>query len=280
MNNLPAIESAEDLLDYLLNWVTTTGVKLLIAIVIGFLGFVIINIFVGWIKKVNEKHNFDKTLGKTLRNLIKYGLKILLVIMLLAYLGVEISSIVALITSIGVTIGLALQGALSNVAGGILIITSRPFVLDDFIEAQGVKGTIEDITLLYTKVRTPDNKVISLPNGALANGTIINYSAKTTRRVDIDFSISYSDDYKKAQSIILDIAKQHKLVLKDPEPTCRISAHGDSAIVLTSKVWVKSEDYWTVYFDMFESVKTAFDNSDIHIPFNQLDVHIVDSKGE
>ncbi len=280
MNNLLAIESAEDLLNIIKKWLSDTGIKILVAIIVAVIGFALINILVGWIKKINEKRNFDKTLGRALRKIIGYGLKILLIMMLLAYLGVEISGITALITSLGVTVGLAIQGALANVAGGILIIISRPFVLDDFIEAQGVKGTIEDIRLLYTKLRTPDNKIVSLPNGALANGTIINYSAKTTRRVDIDFTIAYSDDYKKAQEIILRVAKDNKLVLKDPEPICRISAHGESSIVLTTKIWVKTEDYWTVYFDMHEAVKTAFDSEGIHIPFNQLDVHIVENKGE
>ncbi len=281
MNNLLAINSAEELLDYIWDWCSTAGVKIVMAIVMLIVGFALVNVIVGWIKKINDRRGFDKTIAKTLQKTISYALKTLIVVALLAYLGVETSGVTALITSLGVTLGLALQGALSNVAGGILIIVARPFALDDYIEAQGVSGTVEDIRLLYTKVRTLDNKVISLPNGTLANGTIINYTAKTTRRVDIDFGISYTDDFKAAQSVVLSVAAKNEKVLKDPAPICRVSGHGESSVVLSFKGWTRTEDYWEVYFSMFEGVKSAFDEAGISIPFNQLDVHIKnEEKGE
>ena len=276
--NLLDITSLDDAFALFRDWVTTQGVKIVFALIIGVIGFAVVNMVVGWIKKINIKRNFDKTLGITLRKVIGYSLKILILVALLSYLGIDTSGMTALIASLGITIGLALQGALSNVAGGILIIIARPFVLDDFIEAQGVSGTVEDIRLLYTTIRTFDNRIISLPNGTLANGTIINYSAKTTRRVDLKFSISYEDDFKRAEEIILDIAATHELVLKDPPPKCRITSHSESAIVLFSAFWCKTEDYWTVYFDMNERVKAAFDEKGVTIPFNQLDIHIKDGK--
>ena len=278
MYNLLEINSLDDLLDVLKNWAVTQGVKILIALLMGFILFAAINTVVGWIKRINIKHNFDKTLGVTLRKLISWSLKIIVVVALLSYLGVDTSGLTALIASLGITIGLALQGALSNVAGGLLIIISRPFHLDDFIEAQGVQGTVEDIRLIYTIIRTFDNKIVSLPNGTLANGTITNYSAKTTRRVEIKFSISYAEDFTRAKSVILDVAEKHPLVLKDPAPNSRINAYNDSSVTMFSTFWCRTEDYWTVFFDMHEQVKAAFDKEGITIPFNQLDVHIKDDE--
>lgn len=268
--------SFEDVLNALWGWCTTTGIKIIIALAIGFLGFAIINAIVAHIKKQNIKHNFDKTLGVTLRKVISWSLKILLIMILLSYVGIEVSGIAAVVAAAGVTIGLALQGALSNVAGGILIITMRPFRLDDFIEAQGVSGTVEDIRLVYTYIRTLDNKVVALPNGALANGTISNYSAKTTRRVEIKFSVAYSEDYKKAQEVVLQTAAKNNMVLTDPAPGCRITEHGTSSVILFSTFWCKTENYWSVFFDMQEQVKSAFDQNGIKIPFTQLDVHLDD----
>ena len=272
------VTSVQGVLNKIADWGMTVGIKIVFALILCVIGFAVINMFVGWIKKINIKRGFDKTLGVTLRKVISVGLKILLIMALLGYVGIDISGVAALVTSLGVTIGLALQGALANVAGGVLIVTLRPFRLDDFIEAQGIKGTVEDIRLVYTYVRTMDNKVVALPNGTLANGTIINYSAKTSRRVDIRFNVSYDTDFKKAQEIVLDVAAKHKLIFNDPAPLCRIDAHNDSSIELFSTFWCKTEDYWTVYFDMFEQVKTAFDENGITIPFNQLDVHITGDK--
>ena len=170
--------------------------------------------------------------------------------------------------------GLALNGALSNLAGGVLIILTRPFRVDDFIDAQGYSGTVEDIHITCTKLRTPDNKVVYVPNGALSSGTIVNYSEKDTRRVDFTFSIGYGDDFEKAKNTVMNILSSHELVLDDPAPMVRVSEHGASSINLVARGWVKSSDYWTVNFDVIEAVKAAFDKEGIEIPFNQLDVHV------
>lgn len=261
------------------NWLTTTGIKVVISIVIMIVSFSIIN----WLgkkiakhadKKVESNKKIDKTIYRTLSYVAKVGLKVLVVIALIGYVGIDTSAITALIASLGVGIGLAINGTLSNLAGGILILITRPFKDDDYIDACGYSGTVEDIRICHTKLRTTDNKVIYLPNGKLSTSEIVNYSEKDLRRVDLTFSISYSDDFDKAKKVIEEVWNQNELILKDPAPSVRVSAQSASSIDLTAKVWCKNEDYWTVNFDMLEQVKTAFDQNGIQIPFNQLDVHI------
>ena len=261
------------------NWLTTTGIKVVISIVIMIVSFSIIN----WLskkiakradKKVESNKKIDKTIYRTLSYVAKVGMKVLVVIALIGYVGIDTSAITALIASLGVGVGLAINGTLSNLAGGILILITRPFKDDDYIDACGYSGTVEDIRICHTKLRTTDNKVIYLPNGKLSTSEIVNYSEKDLRRVDLTFSISYSDDFEKAKKVIEEVWNQNELILKDPAPSVRVSALSASSIDLTAKVWCKNEDYWTVNFDMLEQVKTAFDQNGIQIPFNQLDVHI------
>lgn len=261
------------------NWLTTTGIKVIIAIVIMIVSFSFINWFGKKIakradKKVESNKKIDKTIYRTLSYVAKVGLKILVVIALIGYLGIDTSGVTALIASLGVGVGLAINGTLSNFAGGILILITRPFKDDDYIDACGYSGTVEDIRICHTKLRTTDNKVIYLPNGKLSTSEIVNYTEKDLRRVDLTFSISYSDDFEKAKAVIMDVCDKHELILKDPAPSVRVSAQSASSIDLTSKVWCKNDDYWTVNFDMLEQVKKAFDENGIQIPFNQLDVHI------
>ena len=261
------------------NWLTTTGIKVVISIVIMIVSFSIIN----WLskkiakradKKVESNKKIDKTIYRTLSYVAKVGLKVLVVIALIGYVGIDTSAITALIASLGVGVGLAINGTLSNLAGGILILITRPFKDDDYIDACGYSGTVEDIRICHTKLRTTDNKVIYLPNGKLSTSEIVNYSEKDLRRVDLTFSISYSDNFEKAKKVIEEVWNQNELILKDPAPSVRVSAQSASSIDLTAKVWCKNDDYWTVNFDMLEQVKTAFDQNGIQIPFNQLDVHI------
>ena len=201
-------------------------------------------------------------------------MKIVVAVCLVEYIGIDTGAITALITSMGVCVGLAVNGALANLAGGVMLILTRPFRIDDYIEAQGYAGTVEDIHITNTRVRTPDNKVVYIPNGALSSGSILNYSVKDTRRVDFVFSIAYSADFEKARKAILGICESHELVLKDPAPFIRMSEHAASSINITTRVWVNSADYWTVKFDITEAVKAKFDEEGIEIPFNQVDVHI------
>ncbi len=264
----------KNVLDTIINWATTSGLRLVVALVVMFISFKLINFFSKKIISATEKKHLDKTISKTLAYIFKIGAKCLIAVCLIGFVGIDTSGITALIASLGVCVGLAVNGALANLAGGVLIIVTRPFRVDDFIEAQGYSGTVEDIRITNTKIITPDNKVVYLPNGALSSGNIVNYSEKDIRRVDHTFSISYSDDFSKAKSIISEICENHELVLKDPAITVRVCAHNASSIDIVTRVWVESENYWTVHFDLLEAVKTEFDKQGIEIPFNQLDVHV------
>lgn len=256
------------------DWCLNSGIKILIAIILLIVSFKIINWIGKKIDKLPEKKQVDKTIAKVLAYIFKLSMKILVAICLVGYVGIDTTGIAALVTSFGVCIGLAINGAVSNLAGGVIIIFTRPFKVDDFIEAQGESGVVEDIHITCTRIRTADNKVIYLPNGPLSSGTIINYSEKDTRRVDFTFSISYNDDFEKAKQIITDICKSHELILKDQPIFVRVGAHGASSIDIVTRVWVNNADYWTVNFDIIEAVKSAFDKEGIEIPFNQLDVHV------
>ena len=265
----------DKVLETLWNWAKTTGVKILIAIVVLIVSFFIIKVVTNRIKKRMQKNKkVDKTISKTLLRCGNILAKILVIVALVSYLGIDTSGVTALITSLGVCVGLAVNGALSNLAGGFLILITRPFKIDDFIEAEGYSGTVIDIRITDTKIRTPDNKIVYLPNGKLSAAEIVNYSEEATRRVDITFGISYDNDFEKAKSILMDLSNQHAKVLKDPAPSVRMSEQGDSSINLTLKVWVLNGDYWDVKFDLLEAAKKAFDENHIEIPYNQLDVHI------
>lgn len=278
LNTTPTLDGDtwSTVIETLISWCLNTGIKIVISLIILAVSFRLINVLVRRLEKrmqSNEKH--DKTIVKVLNYIIKIGAKILVVICLVGYLGIDTSGLTALVTSLGVCAGLAVNGALSNLAGGILIIFTRPFKLDDYIEVEGsVSGTVEDIQIVCTKLRTPDNKTIYVPNGTLSNSNIINYSEKPTRRVDFDFSISYENDFEAAKAIVTEICASHSMVLSDPAPMVRVASHGQSSVDLTARVWVNNADYWTVRFDVLEAVKAAFDKNGISIPYNQLDVHV------
>ena len=256
------------------SWCLNTGVKILVSIIVLLVSYRIITVIARRIQKKGDSEKYDKTVMRTVAYIFNIGLKVLVAICIVAYLGIDTSGITALVTSLGVCFGLAVNGALSNLAGGILLLVTRPFKVDDFIEAQGVAGTVEDIHMVNTKIRTPDNKVIYLPNGALSTGNIINYSEKPIRRVDFVFSIGYTADYEKARAIIMNILTSHELTLDDPAPYVRMASHSASSIDINARAWAKNSDYWTVYPDVIEKVKAEFDKNGIEIPFNQLDVHV------
>ncbi len=268
----------ESIWQSILNWLTRTGIKILIAIVLMVVSFAIIN----WIakkiakksKKIEESKHVDTTLYRTLSYVIKVGLKILVVVSLIASLGIDTSAITALVASVGVGVGLAVNGTLSNFAGGVMLLFTRPFRDGDFIAANGYEGTVEDIFICNTKIRTYDNKVVYLPNGKLSTSEIVNYTEKDVRRVDLTYSISYSDDFDKAADIVKKVADENPKILKDPAPKARVTKHSASSIDLFCPVWCKTDDYWDVLFDMNEAVKKAFDENGISIPFTQMDVHV------
>lgn len=264
------------LLNNTVTFLTTMGIKIVTALLILLISFKVINALLKRFDRALENRNkpIDKTLRRTLVYAIKLVLKTLVVIALVGYLGIDTSGAAALIASLGVGLGLAVNGALSNLAGGVIILINRPFRVDDYIEAADYSGTVEDIHIISTRLRTPDNKVVYIPNGVLSSGTIVNYSEKGTRRLDLSFSISYKDDFEKAKKIILGVVESHELVMSSEEPFVRLSSHGESGMNITCRVWTKTQDYWTVNFDVIESVKKEFDKNGITIPYNQLDVHI------
>ena len=262
------------LLNTVVDWVLSTGVKVIISLIVLFISFKVINHIAKRIARMGELPKHDKTIMKTLSYLIKIGGKSVILVCLIGYVGIDTSAITALIASLGVCLGLAVNGAVSNIAGGILIIITRPFKVDDMIEAQGYTGVVQDIRLTNTRIFTGDNKVVYIPNGALANGNIVNYSENDLRRVDFTFSISYTNDFEKAKAIINNIFASHELTIKEKAPTVRVMTHNASSIDIAARVWTKSSDYWAVYFDVIEAVKAEFDKNGIEIPYNQLDVHV------
>jgi small conductance mechanosensitive channel len=241
--------------------------KVLMALAVLIIGLLIIKVFVNTTKKVLSKREVDITLQKFLLNLLNWVLKILLFITVVAKLGIETTSFAAILASAGLAIGLALQGSLANFAGGILIIIFKPIKIGDFIEAQGVSGTVKEIEIFTTKLNTTDNKEIIIPNGALSNGNIVNYSTEATRRVDFTFGVGYDSDIKKTKEVISHVINSHPLVLKEPIPAVNLSELADSSINFFTRGWVKKEDYWTVKFDVLEQTKEALDAAGIEIPY-------------
>lgn len=268
--------SIEEIVTNVINWLTTSGVKLLIGFVVMMVAFWIINGITKRIKVRMLKKHRDATLTNVVFKVSRLGLKAVVVFLFLSYVGIDTAGVGSIVASCAVAIGLALQGSLSNIAGWCIIIFMRPFKLDDYIACQGVEGTVEDIRLFYTYLRTPDNKVIMVPNGSLANGNIINYSVKEIRRVDSVFQISYADDVNKAIEIIKGVIQAHEDILVDPQPFVKMSQCDAHSINITSRVWTKQADYWNVHFALIKEVKDAFDANKITVPYNQIDVHIIE----
>ena len=270
----------ENKLDETLKWITTNGIRMLLALIVLFILFKIVNIISRRIKKSMVNRKCDPTFTVIIVNLFRKGVKLLLFVSYLAFVGMDTASIGAVIASCGVGIGLALQGSLSNLAGGIIIVIVRPFKLGDYIEAQGEGGTVEDIRIFFTYIVTPDNRTVMIPNGVLANGVIRNNSMKDRRRVDFNFSVSYKSDLKLVKDTLLNLVNSDSRVLKDPAPFAQISKYGESSITFTVRAWAKASDYWPLYFSIMEQVKEEFDKVGIAIPYNQLDVTIRENKEE
>ncbi len=252
--------------------------KILACLLILVIGNLLIRLLLNFFPNGKKFNKMDRTVRVFLFHLIKIALNILLVVSIVAIIGVPMASVIAVIASAGAAVALALQGSLSNLAGGFMLLLFRPFRIDDFIETQGISGTVIDVGFFYTTVRTGDNKHIMLPNGSLTNSTVINYSREENRRVDIDFSIAYESDCEKAIKIVNDIIEAHELVLKDPEHFVRMTEMANSAVKITARAWCKNGDYWTVKFDICDKVKAAFSQNGIVIPYPQMDVHIKENK--
>ncbi len=265
-------------LNTIYNWIIHQGIKILIGLIVLFIGFKIINKFSNNVKKRMIERNREKTLISVTYQVLKYGLKIGLLFLIITFVGFDTAGLGAIISSLGVGISLAVQGSLSNFAGGLVILVMKPFKIGDYITAQGCSGTVEEIKMFYTYVVTPDNKVQMIPNGVLANDVIVNVSAKDTRRVDFLFSIAYGEDSNKTKEIIYDMISSNDKVLSDPKPFVTVSSYANSAIDITVRVWVNRSDYWSVYFDLNEKINTAIMDAGIEIPYDKLDVNITKEK--
>ncbi|MBF7096208.1 mechanosensitive ion channel family protein [Alkalibacter mobilis] len=251
------------------------GGKIVLALVVLLAGMIAIKYFLKFLRISFEKKNLDVSLRPFLLSLTKVTLMILLFITVASMLGAQMTSFIAVLGSAGLAIGLALQGSLSNFAGGVLILILKPFKVGDYIEAAGYSGTVEEIQMFYTILVTPDNKKIIVPNSNMSNSGTVNYSSKPTRRVDFVFGVGYEADIFKVKNILKEIAANDPLVLNDPEPQIVLGEHDASSINFYYRVWCESKDYWTIYFETMEKVKIAFDEEGISIPFPQMDVHVV-----
>jgi len=255
------------------------GPKLVLALVVLFVGLWIINRVVRLTLTGMEKTNTEPTLAKFLSNLVSVGLKALLLISVASMIGIETTSFIAILGAAGLAVGLALQGSLANFAGGVLVLLFKPFKVGDFVDAQGVMGTVAEIQIFNTVIKTGDNKRIIVPNGAISNGIITNFSAEDTRRVDFVFGIGYDDDIAKAKSVLERLFSSDERVFADPAPLIVVSELADSSVNITVRAWANASDYWGLYFGMTELVKITFDQEGISIPYPQRDVHMHNSAG-
>lgn len=225
-----------------------------------------------------ERKDYDLTLESFLQSFINISLKGILFVLVITQLGVKSSSLVAVVGAAGLAIGLALQGSLANFAGGVLILIFKPFKVGDWIEAQGVSGTVKDISIFTTKINTFGNQAAIIPNGNLSNHTIVNYNIEETRRDKITVGISYDSNIKDAKDILLRICALHEGILKDPEPVVYVGNLADSAVELSLRFWAKNEDFWDAHFHVMETLKIEFDAAGIEIPFPQRVIHTVGNK--
>lgn len=273
-NKTPDATDIQGWLEYLEKFAVEYGPKVLGAVLTLVIGLFV----VGWVRRGIRagltKANVEPTLANFLANLAKMGLLLMVFISAVGKLGVETTSFVAVLGAMGLAIGFAMQDSLGNFASGVMIMFFKPFKAGDFVEAGGTVGIIEEIHIFSTIMKTPDNKKIIVPNGQITGGTITNYSAKDTRRVDLVFGIAYDDSMKEAKAILERLVGEDERILKDPEPVIAIGELADSSVNILCRPWVKTADYWAVYWDLLEKAKEAFDAAGVSIPFPQTDVHL------
>lgn len=251
--------------------------KLLVAIVTAVVCLVVIKVL---LKLADRLLSRMTHVDATVKGLIRAAVKVLLlfigVVVVMGCLGIPVTSLVAVLSVVGLALSLAVQNFLSNVAGGLQMLVSKPFKVGDYVEAGGCSGTVREMGLFYTKLDTVDNKLVQIPNSAIAGANIVNYSAEPRRRVDITVSASYDAPTDKVREILTRLVGEHPLTLPTPEPMIRVSAYGDSAIEYTVRAWCATEDYWTVYFDLMDGIKPSFDKAGIEMTYPHVNVHMME----
>lgn len=260
--------NAEGLVDLISGY----GLRFIFAVIFFIIGWYLIKLVIKFTEKSLDKR-FEPTLSRFLLSFLKAIMVVLLIITAASTVGIEMTSFVAVLGAVGFAVGFALQGSLSNFAGGVLLLLFQPFKVGDFIDTSNHLGKVQEIQLLYTILNTPDNKRVYVPNGSLANSSIINFSANETRRVDLVFGIGYDDDFEEAKEIIKKIIAETELALEDPSPLVRVGEHAGSSVNINTKIWTESGNYWDVYYYMHEEVKRRFDEAGIGIPYPQMDIH-------
>jgi small conductance mechanosensitive channel len=261
-------------MDEAINWVWNILPDLLMAVIILIVGLWIIKFINRLVRRFFDKADYDPTLETFLQSFIRIGLKVILFVLVVTQLGIKSSSLVAIVGAAGLAIGLALQGSLSNFAGGVLILLFKPFKIGDFISAQGVDGTVKEISIFTTKLNTFGNQVAIIPNGQLSNNNIINYNAESTRRDKIDIGIGYGSNIKIAKDILLKICADDENILKEPVPEVYVGELADSSVNLTLRFWANNDVFWAAHFYVMEEIKLRFDEAGIEIPFPQRDIHM------
>ncbi|MCL1089777.1 mechanosensitive ion channel [Shewanella profunda] len=268
------MENLEGLLNQAPELVMTYGLKILFAIIIFFVGKYFSGVAQKVIRKLLNSRKIDPTVVSFVANLTWTIVFVFTIIATLGQIGVQTASLVAVIGAAGLAIGLALQGSLSNFASGVLMVLFRPCRVGDYIEAAGIAGTVDEITIFSTKLRTPDNKVIVAPNSSIMNGTITNYSALENRRIDLVIGVSYTADIALTKKILTDVLDNNQYVLKDPSYTVALSELANSSINFVVRPWVKTPNFWDARFEILEQIKNALDAANIEIPFPQMDIHV------
>ena len=265
----------EDFLKKVVELGVTYGAKLLLAIVVLIIGLLVIKSAKKMLNKVLNKDSIDSTLQVVIKNIVAIVLDAILVISVIEILGVPMTSVMAIIASCGLAIGMSLQGALANLAGGLMILMFKPFKIGDYIESNGSEGIVKDITIFYTVIVTLDNIRISVPNGDLMNSNISNYSSEKVRRVDLDFKVTNDCDGDFAREVLLKAASETEGILHDPEPFTRLSAVDDDTYIFTVRVWVDADKYWDLYFDILENCSKALNENGIDDPEERMAVRLV-----
>ena len=264
----------ENLLSTIAGTATSNWTKILTFVLVLVLGYVLIRIIGRIVVRAMDRSKLRGATGNFLASLIRVAMLAIYVVILLSMLGVDTTSLVAVFSVLTLAISLAVQGVVSNLASGITLVVTKPFEEGDYVEIDGTGGTVESISIFSTKLRTGDNKVIIIPNGNITSANIVNYSTKGTRRLDLAVSAAYGTEIAKVKQTVLEVVSRHEEIFEDPAPVVRLKEQGDSALIFTVRVWLKSSDYWNMHFDLNEELYEAFQEKGIDIPFPQLDVRV------